>query len=310
VDTGHLALGPLSAGTIISGHSLTAADAGSHVAVADSGYATANSLRAGSDITIDSVRFTVIGIVRQPQGSEDVYVPLEASQALMTGNGHAETGEVNTIYLTAVSAADIPAVQHEISRLLPADTVTTAASLASEVTASVSGTAKLASELGRWLAVLVLIAAFAVASLLTMAAVARRAGEFGTLKAIGWRTRRIVAQVLGESLAMGIVGAAAGIALGFAGTAIIAAVAPNLSVTVPGASAASSPAAGPGGVVVPGQNPATASHVVAVPLRPSITVGVIALAVILSVAGGLMAGLAASWRIASLRPADALARVA
>jgi ABC-type antimicrobial peptide transport system permease subunit len=61
---------------------------------------------------------------------------------------------------------------------------------------------------------------------------------------------------------------------------------------------------------VPGQNPATASHVVAVPLHPSITVGVIALAVILSVAGGLIAGLAASWRIASLRPADALARVA
>jgi ABC-type antimicrobial peptide transport system permease subunit len=50
--------------------------------------------------------------------------------------------------------------------------------------------------------------------------------------------------------------------------------------------------------------------VVAVPLHPSITVGVIALAVILSVAGGLIAGLAASWRIASLRPADALARVA
>jgi hypothetical protein len=68
--------------------------------------------------------------------------------------------------------------------------------------------------------------------------------------------------------------------------------------------------AGPGGSAVPGQNPATASHVVAVPLHPSITVGVIALAVILSVAGGLMAGLAASWRIASLRPADALAQVA
>jgi len=310
VDTGQPALGPLSAGTIISGHSLTAANAGSDVAVADSGYAAANRLRAGSALTIDGVRFTVIGIVRQSQGSDDVYIPLEASQALKTGNGDVEAGEVNTIYLTAASATAIPAVQHELSQLLPADTVTTAVSLASEVTASVSGAAKLASDLGRWLAVLVLIAAFAVASLLTMAAVARRAGEFGTLKALGWPTRRIIAQVLGESLAMGIAGAMAGIALGFAGTAIIAAVAPNLSATVPGSHAASSPAAGPGVGTVPGQNPATASHVVAVPLHPSITVGVIALAVILSVAGGLIAGLAASWRIASLRPADALARVA
>jgi hypothetical protein len=209
VDTGHPALGPLSAGTIISGHSFTAADAGSDVAVVDSGYAAANGLRAGSAITIDGVRFTVIGIVRQSQGNDDVYIPLEASQALKTGNGDVEAGEV-----------------------------------------------------------------------------------------------------LGESLAMGIAGAAAGTGLGFAATAIIAAVAPKLSTTIPGSSAASAQAAAPGGGVVPSQNPAAASHVVAVPLHPSITVGVIALAVILSVAGGLMAGLAGSWRIANLRPADALARVA
>jgi putative ABC transport system permease protein len=49
---------------------------------------------------------------------------------------------------------------------------------------------------------------------------------------------------------------------------------------------------------------------VAVPLHPSITMGVIVLAVILAVAGGLLAGAFASWRIARLRPADALARVA
>jgi putative ABC transport system permease protein len=308
VDTGHPALGPLSAGTIISGHSFTAADAGSDVAVVDSGYAAANGLRAGSAITIDGVRFTVIGIVRQSQGNDDVYIPLEASQALKTGNGDVEAGEVNTIYVTAASAADIPAVQHEISRLLPADTVTTAAALASEVTGSVASTVKLANDLGRWLAVLVLIAAFAVASLLTMAAVARRAGEFGMLKAIGWQTRRIVAQVLGESLAMGIAGAAAGTGLGFAGAAIIAAVAPK-SATIPGSSGASSQAAGPGAPT--GElDPATASHVVAVTVHPSVTVGVIAAAVILAVGGGLLAGSFGSWRIARLRPADALARVA
>jgi putative ABC transport system permease protein len=310
VDTGHPALGPLSAGTIISGHSFTAADAGSDVAVVDSGYAAANGLRAGSAITIDGVRFTVIGIVRQPTATspDDVYIPLAHAQALVDARGSAEAGEVNTIYVTAASAADIPAVQHEISRLLPADTVTTAAALASEVTGSVASTVKLANDLGRWLAVLVLIAAFAVASLLTMAAVARRAGEFGMLKAIGWQTRRIVAQVLGESLAMGIAGAAAGTGLGFAGAAIIAAVAPK-SATIPGSSGASSQAAGPGAPT--GElDPATASHVVAVTVHPSVTVGVIAAAVILAVGGGLLAGSFGSWRIARLRPADALARVA
>jgi putative ABC transport system permease protein len=312
VDTAHLALGPLSAGTIISGHSFAAADSGSDVAVVDSGYATSHNLKTGSALTIGSVRFTVIGIVRQPQSDgspDDIYIPLARAQALKLAGGSAQAGKVDMIYVTAASAAGVPAVQHEISRLLPHDTVTTASSLASVVTGSVSSAAKLASDLGRWLAVLVLIAAFAVACLLTMAAVARRAGEFGTLKAIGWRTRRIVAQVLGESVVMGIAGAAVGVGLGFAGAAIIAAIAPKLSATLPGSSGASSQVAGAAGVV-PTPNAATAPHVVAVAVHPSVTVGVIVLAVILAVGGGLLAGLLGSWRIARLRPAEALARVA
>jgi putative ABC transport system permease protein len=313
VDTGHLALGPLSAGTIISGRSLTAADSGSDVAVVDSGYAASNNLKVGSAIPIGNVRFTVIGIVRQPQtgGSPDeIYIPLARAQALRLTDGSAATGKVDMINVTAASAAGIPAVTREITSLLPHGTVTTQASLASEVTGSVTSVAKLANDLGRWLAVLVLIAAFAMAGLLTMAAVARRAAEFGTLKAVGWRTRRIIAQVLGESVAMGVAGAAAGTGLGFAGAAIIAAVAPTLSATVPGSSGALPPratvAGGPAGEL----NPAAAPHVVAVVLSPSITIGVIVLAVVLAMAGALLAGAFGSWRIARLRPASALALVA
>jgi FtsX-like permease family len=73
------------------------------------------------------------------------------------------------------------------------------------------------------------IAAFAVASLLTMAAVAWRVREFGTLKALGWRSRRITAQVMAEPVALGVIGGAAGVGLGFAGAAIITAIAPKLS---------------------------------------------------------------------------------
>lgn len=51
-------------------------------------------------------------------------------------------------------------------------------------------------------------------------------------------------------------------------------------------------------------------HVVAVALTPSVTAGVIVLAVVLALAGALLAGTLGSWRIAGLRPADALARVA
>jgi putative ABC transport system permease protein len=314
VDTGHPALGPLGGASLISGRSFTAADAGAHVAVVDSGYARSHGLRIGAVLPIAGpadangrapvIKFTVIGIVRQAAGSNppSVYVPLKAAQDLMwlqTGPASLQ-GKVTTIYLAAASAADVPAVTREAARLFPGAKVTSASGLASEVAGSVASAAKLANVLGRWLAVLVLIAAFAVASLLTMAAVARRAAEFGTLKALGWRTRRIIAQVLGESLAVGIAGAAAGIALGYTGAAIIAAVTPSVSATI-GSNFDS------GGSRLIGGSPV---QTVAVPLHPSVSAGMIVLAVILAVAGALLAGAFGSWRIARLRPAAALSRVA
>ena len=312
VDTSQLSLGPLSAGTLTAGRSLNGADAAADVAVVDSGYAKSNKLKVGSTVKIVGHRFTVIGVVAQPQGGSppQVYIPLARAQALGKAAGKSLKNDVNTIYVGATSAADIPAVQAEIKRLLPGDTVTSASSLASEVTGSLSSTARLANDLGRWLSIVVLIAAFAVASLLTMAAVTRRVREFGTLKALGWRSRQIIAQVLGESVALGIVGGAAGVGLGFAGAAIINAVAPPLSASIANSTGQQIVAAGPGGPGGPQNFAPTATHTVAVPMSASVTAAALVAAVVLAVVGGLLAGSLASWRIARLRPADALARVA
>ncbi len=306
VDTAHTTLGPLADATISSGRSFTAADASADVALVDSDYAVGNDLKTGSVITIRQVGFTVIGVVAQAQSSSppDVYIPLARAQAIASAGkqGGSLAGDVTLIYVAAASAADVPAVEHEVSRLLPGDTVTAAGSLAGEVTGSLSGAARLANDLGRWVSVLGLIAAFALTCLLTLAAVARRSAEFGTLKALGWQTRRIIAQVLGESVAVGLAGAAAGVGLGFAGAAIIAYLAPKVSAAVPSQDS---------GLPQTIRNGAGAPyHAVVVPLSPSISVGVIALAVALALLGGLLAGCFGSWRIARLRPADALTLLA
>jgi putative ABC transport system permease protein len=309
VDVADQRLGPLSNGSITAGRGLTASDANTDDAVVDSNYATSNSLKPGSKITIAKHTFTVVGIVAQPQGSNqpEVYIPLARAQALGTSAGKSLKNDVNTIYVTAASAADIPAVQHEVSALLPNATVTTPSSLASQVTGSVSSTAKLANDLGRWLSILVLIAAFAVAALLTLAAITRRVREFGTLKALGWRSRRIIAQVIGESVAMGLLGAAAGVGLGYAGAAIIDAIAPSLSATLTTSTGQQMQTFGPSGAQ---SSTPTVAHTVSVPWHAPVSVTAIGLAVILAVLGGLLSGMAGSWRIAQLRPADALSRVA
>ena len=316
-DITHPKLGPLSNGTLASGRTFTAADKNTDVAVVDANYASAHKLKVGSTVTVAKVKFTIIGIVTQPQAGSPpaVYIPLARAQALATdpATGKSMKNEINTVYVTAASAADIGAVQNEIRHLLPQATVTSSSNLASEVTGSAASAAKLAGALGKWLAVLVLIAAFAVASLLTMAAVARRVPEFGTLKALGWRSRRIVSQVLGESVATGIIGGVIGVGLGFAGVAIIDKIAPKLSATVPtaGGSGPQTQIAGPAAGTGPSASGSATSHAtIAVPMSASVTVGVIVLAVLLAVAGGLIAGSFGGWRAARLRPAAALARVA
>ncbi len=313
IDTAHASLSPYASGTISSGRGFRSSDARSRVAVVDSGYAAAHKLKAGSTVTVAGTSFKVIGITSQAQGGgpADVYIPLAADQVIGLGPyGSSLNGQVNTIYVAAASSADIPAVQEEIAALLPSATVSTSSSLASAVTGSLASAASLADDLGRWLAVAVLIAAVAVASLLTIAAVGRRVREFGTLKALGWRSRRIVGQVLGESLVMGIAGAALGVGLGLGGAAVVSAIAPVVSATVgenPGGAAPQNVTFNGGGRT--SSTPAGYYHTVDVHLTAPVTLTVIVLAVVLAVAGGLVAGSLGSWRAARLHPATALSRV-
>ncbi len=315
-------LGPLSSGKLSAGRTFTTADANSDVAMVDSSYATANKLAVGSTIAIGNssgttTNFKIIGIVSEPAGDNpsDVYIPLAVAQKLANLKN-----DVNTIYVTASSSSAIPAVQSEIQKALPSYTVTTSSDLASEVTGSLSSASSLANNLGKWLAIAVLVAAFLLASLLTLASVSRRVREFGTLKALGWKSRRIVGQVMGEAVTLGIIGGVIGVGIGLAGAELVSKLSHKLTATVGqttgsatpgGARQFGFPGSGSGGGGGFFNHAATAAnHTVAVPLTASVSGDVILLAVVLAVAGGLIAGMFGGWRAARLRPAAALGKVA
>jgi ABC-type antimicrobial peptide transport system permease subunit len=335
VDLGVGELGPLSSGKLSSGRTFTTADATSDVAMLDSSYATQNKLKVGSTIAIGNstgttTNFKVIGIVSEPAGDNpsDVYIPLAVAQKLANMKN-----DVNTIYVAASSSSAIPAVSEEISKALPSYTVTTSSDLASEVTGSLSSASSLANNLGKWLAIAVLIAAFLLASLLTLAAVSRRVREFGMLKAIGWRSRRIVGQVMGESVTLGLIGGVIGVGIGFAGAELVSKLSHKLTATVGTTTGSATPGGarqfgfggtgtggfpggggggggGGGSFAAAARNANAANHTVAVHLTPSVSSNVILLAVLLAVAGGIIAGMFGGWRAARLRPADALSKVA
>jgi ABC-type lipoprotein release transport system permease subunit len=330
VDLAQGVLGPLSSGKLSSGRTFTKADADANVAVVDSNYATQNKLKTGSTVTIAKKSFKVVGIVSVPAGSSssDLYIPLQRAQALA-----GMKNSVNTIYVAASSATDIATVSKEISAAVPKATVTNSSDLANELTGSLSSTSSLANNLGRWLAIAVLIAAFLLASLLTMSAVSRRVREFGTLKALGWRSRRVIGQVVGEAVVIGIAGGVVGVGLGFLGAALVGHFSPTLSASLGQTTGSATPGGartfgggggggggggfggGGGGAggsgFAGGFRRATGSpaHTVAVHLTAPVTAEVIVAAVLLAIAGGLIAGAFGGWRAARLRPAAALARV-
>ena len=309
IDVADTAVGPLSSSQITDGRAFTVADATSNVAVVSRSYAKQKGLTVGGTITIDGTKFSIIGLATPTAegAGSDVYLPLGKAQSVSD-----EAGKINTIYVEATNASSIARAQSSIKSALPSATVSTAADLAKEVSGSLSSASNLASHLGTWLSIAALILAIVLASLFTLSSVSRRVRELGTLKALGWRTPRVVGQVMGESLVQGIVGGVLGLAIGLVGAWIITRVAPSLNATVSrfGGGGFSPPTGGfarPGGFGGGGSNPF--GQTVAVPLHAPISPSLVLLAIGLALVGGVIAGMAGGWRAARMRPADAMRQV-
>jgi len=303
VDVTDQTIGPLSSATITHGRTFTSDEGNAKVMLVERGYARQNDLAVGDTKKIDGVKYKVIGLVAGSGSSSSFYLPLARVQKIADEDG------VSQIYVKADSAAGIVAVKKAIKAAFPKATVTTAEDLADQVTGSLASAAKLADQLGTWLAVAALTAAFLVASLVTVSSVSRRVREFGTLKALGWRSRRIVGQVMGESLVQGIVGGVAGVVVGLGGARLITALSPTLEAAVGSVTDGATAAGGPGMPGGPMERMAAAADTVTVQLGAPVSAQLALVAAGLAVAGGLLAGAFGGWRAARLRPADALRRV-
>ncbi|MEV7087474.1 ABC transporter permease [Streptomyces sp. NPDC093085] len=308
-DVTEPALGPLTSSKITSGRTFKTGETDAAVAVVDSAYAKEKSLAVGKTVTISGTKFTIIGIATADSGdaAANLYIPLKKAQTLADAKD-----KVTTVYVQTADSQQIDSVKSAIQKNIPDTTVTTSADLADTVSGSLSTASGLATTVGKWLSVIVLIAAFLVAGLLTSSAVSRRVREFGTLKALGWKSGRVTRQVVGEALVNGLLGGVLGIALGLGGAYLITAISPTLTAEL----ASGAGRGGGGGLVVnggpmggggPGRQ--VAAKTLDIALSAPVSVATIGLAVALAVTGGLIAGGFGGWRASRLRPADALRRV-
>jgi ABC-type lipoprotein release transport system permease subunit len=302
------ALGPLTSSKITKGRTFKTSETNAKVVVADKSYAKEKKLALGDTVTIKSVKFKVIGIATPDSGdaAANLYIPLKQAQTLSDSKN-----KVTTIYVKATDSQKIDSVKSAIQKNISGTTVTTSADLADTVSGSLSTASDLATSVGKWLSVAVLVAAFLVAGLLTSSAVSRRVREFGTLKALGWRSGRVTRQVIGEAMVNGLVGGALGIVLGLAGAYVVTAISPTLQAQLGGGTGGGGGfggGPGGGGGFGGGARRQTAKSL-EVALTAPVSLTTIAVAVGLAVAGGLIAGAFGGWRASRLRPADALRRV-
>ncbi|MEY6565596.1 ABC transporter permease [Streptomyces sp. PGLac3x] len=297
-------LGPLASSALTAGRAFTKADTDAAVAVVDSGYAQQEKLAKGDKVTVGGTEFTVVGIATADSGqaAADVYLPLKRAQTLADAKG-----KITTVYVQAADSQQVDALKAALTEKLPGTTVTSSADLADTVSGSLSTAASLAGTVGRWLSWTVLAAAFLVAGLLTTASVGRRVREFGTLKALGWRSGRVTRQIVGEAVVNGLIGGVLGIAVGLGAAYAITAAGPTLTAQLGslGGGMGGGMGRGPGG----GGGSGAGAQSLDVALTAPVSATTLALAVGLAVAGGLVAGAFGGWRASRLRPADALRRV-
>lgn len=303
-DVTQQGLGPLTSSKITKGRTFKAAETDAKVAVVDSAYAKEKELAVGKTVTVSGTTYKIVGVATADSGdaAADVYIPLKQAQTV------ADTKDkVTTVYVQAADSQQIDTVKAAIQKNISGTTVTTSADLADTVSGSLSTASDLASSVGKWLSIAVLVAAFLVAGLLTSSAVSRRVREFGTLKALGWKSGRVTRQVVGEALVNGLMGGVLGIAVGLAGAYAVTAVSPTLTAQL-GSTGGGGGGMGGGPMGGPGRQ--TAAKTLDIALTAPVSLSTILVAVGLAVAGGLIAGAFGGWRASRLRPADALRRVA
>jgi putative ABC transport system permease protein len=193
--------------TIVSGHEYGATAA--HELML--GWQAAQSLheRVGDTLKVGTIDYTVVGIysVNQVFGNAAAMFPLTTLQA--------NTRKPGTVTLAAVRIAAGARVDKVMARIDSDNPSLSAVRLASQVGRVDRNLGFLdAAQTGAQIIALI-IGVIIVMNTMLLSFV-ERIREFGLLRAIGWSRKRLLGLVMGEAVAISLIGAAVGTALSFA----------------------------------------------------------------------------------------------
>ncbi|MBE6512799.1 MAG: ABC transporter permease [Methanobrevibacter olleyae] len=180
---------------------------GSRDAIVGAEYAELNNVSRGDDITLQGKEFNVSGIFEtgSPFVDSGIYVPLDTLQDITDKDG------VSRILVKTGEDVNDSAISDKIEEDYENFTTLTSeeiSSIADDVL-GILDTATLAVS-----ALAIIVGAIGIINTMVMA-VYERTKEIGVLKSVGWKSRKILTMILGETLVLttlsGIVGSIFGI---------------------------------------------------------------------------------------------------
>ena len=203
--------GYMSAKDITSGRYLTNADMHENLAVLRDDFAAAKGLEPGDRIELLGLWYSVIGtgMPRLGAAAPQIYVPLPTLQ-----KGIAAEGVVNTVFIRADSAREIPSIRAQLVRAIPDVKLSEDSDLSKVLHPSLTGAVRVVDRVGMLLAVLLAASSIISVTVMSGMTAAKRSREVATLRALGWPTRAVIACLAAEGLFAVVAGALVGLAGG------------------------------------------------------------------------------------------------
>jgi ABC-type antimicrobial peptide transport system permease subunit len=174
-------------------------------------YAKFHHTKLGDRMEIGGRDFTVVGLLEIKEGSQiasaNIYLPLAEAQKLFGESSKA----VNVVYLRLKNPSLLSQVKTEIARQLAGVSVTSSDSFLELM----GGVSKILDQFSLLISIIALGGAISLIIKTMLANLVARSSEIGILKAVGWTERDVQKQLMGEALLQSLAGGLFGLIIGY-----------------------------------------------------------------------------------------------